>query len=98
MSLEANAQVFAEWFGIQHAPAMIVALMFEADGAVVSYADFEARIGSTQSGTVNAASRLRDTLEPEAFVAERCLGYRMTLIGLEDCRDALADAEKRRAA
>lgn len=90
-----RAAIFREWFGLGPAAGRLIAALFEADGAVVRLADLAEACGQTINGTNLTLKKARAAMEPGAIPAQRLIGYWMSETGFEDCRRALADAERR---
>lgn len=93
-----HTEAFREWFGMEPAPASMIALMFELNAELVSYDLAEERLGMKRPHVRCAMSDVRNAMDFGSYVSNYGVGYRLTQQGLRECRAALADAEHRRVA
>lgn len=89
--MEANALIFAEWLGVTRQPGRVMSVLFEARGKVVPQHRLLERLGATATALRCAVFALRKGLPPEACRSKYGAGYRLTAIGLRECREALAE-------
>jgi len=80
---------FREWFGLRPAEADLLVSLFEANGALVKSHVLAAMAKVSPPSVPVLLVRLRSALETEAIDCERGRGYRLTEIGLAECRNAL---------
>ena len=83
------AMAFREWFGLTRAQSDLLAVLFAANGAVLSPAQWGAAAGVAPGSITFHLVDIRRALEAEAVDTEPGRGYRLTEEGLAECRDAL---------
>lgn len=93
-----EAFAFRAWFAINPAPANMLAVLYRARGEIVPHETLLRELRTTVLGVRSAAFLLHGAMEPGSLVVRRCQGYRLSPIGMADCRAALADAQQRAAA
>jgi hypothetical protein len=84
------AEIFKAWFGIEMAPAEVLALLYAAGGDLVPSLTLRRTTGATR----RAAFKLHEAMEPGSVVCQYAAGYRLSPTGLADCAAALADAQR----
>ncbi|PZQ59256.1 MAG: hypothetical protein DI570_16480 [Phenylobacterium zucineum] len=92
-----NTLAFMEWFGIHAAPARILEVLNAAEGEVVPFDRILTQAGTTKSGTRMALVRMARAMPSGFYASAPGVGYKLTDIGLAECREALADAAARAA-
>ena len=85
-----QADIFRDWFGLTEKPAAMLAIMLEAQGAVVRSWDVSDALGIAYASVRVFAQHLRAAMETGAIVTVHGHGYRLSPIGLAECRDAIA--------
>lgn len=80
---------FREWFGLRPAPAELLIALFNAKGDLVPSPQLAKAAGVSVGAVQFHVSDLRAALETEALDCERGRGYRLTEVGLSECRAAL---------
>jgi DNA-binding response OmpR family regulator len=87
----ARRTAFEHWFGVSYAQGQVLALLFQAGGAFLSTAQIAVMEGSTHENVMVRINRLRQAMEAEAIDTVRGDGYRLTEVGLAECRQAIAE-------
>ena len=90
MDRASPASSFQGWFGISPSQARLLVLLLRAEGRVVPPAELSQAAGVTRHAVRTHLSQLREAMDPEALDCERGHGYRLSQIGLDECRQALA--------
>lgn len=90
---------FREWFGLTPAAAEILAALYAARGASMAPDDLARTAGVSPRAVGFHLFSVRQALDCEGLDHEPGHGYRLSEIGLEECRAALRTlAEELRAA
>lgn len=80
---------FQDWFGLTRAAAELLAALYEAQGEAMAGPEL-ARVAGVAPGAVGFhLVFIRRALECEGLDREPGLGYRLSEIGLEECRQVL---------
>ena len=87
----ARRTAFEHWFGISYAQAQVLALLFQARGGFLSTQQIAVMESSTHENVMVRINRLRQALETEAIDTVRGQGYRLTEVGLAECRQAITE-------
>jgi len=99
MSASCCRLAFREWFGLTPAAAEILAVLHAAKGQTVTPEDLASRAGVSPRAVGFHLFSVRQALECEGLDHEPGQGYRLSEIGLDECRAALLTlAEELRAA
>ena len=85
---DAHSAAWRWWFGLTEYEARWLSLLFERAGEWTSVAHLAGTFGVSSSQVRVQISRLRQALEPEAIDTNPGLGYRLTDLGLGECRGA----------
>jgi hypothetical protein len=95
----ARRLVFREWFGLTPASAEILAVLYGAGGETVAPEDLARRAGVSPRAIGFHLFAVRQALECEGLDHAPGQGYRLSEIGLDECRAAIRTlAEELRAA
>ena len=90
---------FREWFGLTPAPAEILAALYRAKGGLVTSEELARQAGVSPRSIGFHLFAVRQALECEGLDHEPGQGYRLSEVGLDECRAAIRTlAEELRAA
>lgn len=81
--------MFKEWFGISRSAAVVLALLYHAGGALLPRDRVVMALRTTPGSLSVFLVILRQALDSEAVDCERKRGYRLTEVGMAECRAAL---------
>ena len=99
MSAACCRLAFREWFGLTPAASEILAVLYAAKGQTVAPDDLARGAGVSPKAMGFHLFAVRQALECEGLDHEPGQGYRLSEIGLDECRAALRTlAEELRAA
>jgi DNA-binding winged helix-turn-helix (wHTH) protein len=99
MSLSCCRLAFREWFGLTPAAAEILAVLFAAKGETVAPDELASQAGVSPRSVGCHLFAVRQALDCEGLDHEPGQGYRLSEVGLDECRRALVTlAEELRAA
>jgi hypothetical protein len=80
---------FREWFGLTRAQASLLAALFAAQGGLMTARQLAAAGGVAAGAITYHLVDVRRALEAEGLDTEPGCGYRLTEVGLAECREAL---------
>jgi hypothetical protein len=92
------AAVFKDWLAVKPAAGRALAVLYEAAGELVPIEDMLRSTGQTRNGLYLSTRDLRQTMDRGAIKNEHGVGYRLTEVGMAECRRALADASQTQVA
>jgi len=99
MSASCCPLAFREWFGLTPAAAEILAVLYAAKGRTVAPEALAREAGVSPRAIGFHLFSVRQALDCEGLDHEPSCGYRLSEIGIEECRAALRTlAEELRAA
>ncbi len=99
MSASCRRLAFREWFGLTPAAAEILAVLYGARGELMAPDHLARQAGVSPRAVGFHLFSVRQALECEGLDHEPGQGYRLSEIGLDECRAALLTlAEELRAA
>lgn len=98
MDFAAKRAAFEHWFGLSGAQASLLCLLYNAQGAFLTTNQIAVLESSTADTVMIRISRLRQAMDCEAVDSERGSGYRLSDIGLTECRSALTQMAQSLAA
>lgn len=81
---------FRQWFGVTPHEARVLLALYQAQGRALSGYDLSLLAGVTEYSVPTHVCRLRTALQPEALDLERGQGYRLSQIGRDECKVAIA--------
>jgi hypothetical protein len=80
---------FREWFGLSPSQARLLVALYRARGGLLDCFDLSQLTGVTEHAVLTHLCHLRRAMRPEALDCERQLGYRLSEVGVEECRQAM---------
>ena len=99
MSAACCRLAFREWFGLTPAAAEILAVLYAAKGQTIMADDLARTAGVSPKAVGFHLFSVRQALDCEGLDPEPGQGYRLSEVGLDECRAALRTlAEELRAA
>ena len=99
MSAACCRLAFREWFGLTPAAAEILAVLYAAKGRTIQADDLARTAGVSPKAVGFHLFSVRQALDCEGLDLEPGQGYRLSEVGLDECRAALRTlAEELRAA
>jgi len=93
-----TVRVLQEWFGVELGSARLAAALFEQNGRWMNKTAMVVASGRSPADMALCLKQLRAAMEPGAVGFAAGAGYRMTEVGLADCRRGLEDAAAREKA
>lgn len=92
-------EILRQWFGLGPAAGRLIATLYAAQGAPVSFDGLVAAVRQTRNGTALSLKRARAAMDAGSIETSRKAGgYWLTAVGVADCERALADAASRERA
>lgn len=85
----ARRAAFQHYFGISPAQAGVLVLLFNARGSFLTTAQLAVLESTDGDAIMVRINRLREAMATEAVDSARGQGYRLTDIGLDECRSAM---------
>ena len=86
---DAHEAIWRWWFGLTDYEAMWLGFLYYRGAEWASVSELQMRFTVSAPQVRVQISRLRAALEPEAIDSAPGLGYRLTDVGLGECRGAL---------
>lgn len=88
------AKTLQAWFGVEAGSGRLAAALYEANGRWLSRSRMIVASGRSLAGMQLCLKQLRAAMDQGSIEWAADAGWRMTEIGLADCRAGLADAER----
>ena len=89
--------ILSDWLGVRPAYGRVAAALFEAADMGASREELCSQAAVIPSTLEHAIAALREAMDQGAITGQGAEWYRLTAVGMQDCRRALQDARRRAA-
>lgn len=98
IDIAAKRAAFQHYFGLSPAQAGVLVLLFNAKGGFLTTAQLAALESTNCDAILIRVNRLRDAMEAEAVDSVRGQGFRLSDVGVHECRTAMGAMSRSLAA